>query len=465
MNPAALLGGFKQYQAPGPYDMQNDRNAARLGQLKVQGEEQDAADQQAIRGALKASGGQLDDATFAKIAMANPRAAQALAKSAHDATTAQYQATEAGLKAEREKIAIQNAKTERVAKQFGAITDEATKKIVIDGMDLPPDQKARYAAMPFDSPEFQATLKSGITQAQDALTQSKIAETKLDIAGKEAKAKFDEWNSGHLQRMGKFGEKKAENDAAAGEIDPATGLTKYQTVQAENAKVDNARQQAQAVEAERHNRQQEAHARNMETRIAQATTAGLTKDQNSRVMQIANQFDNEPIVKNFNIQEEGLRFVKSLGDGKTANAGDDQALLYAFAKAMDPGSVVREGEYATVQKYSQSWADNFGFKAERVFSNSPFLTNQARSNMRETITKKVDAAKASYENLYKEYGRRIEKQAGVAGGVEFLPSYGVSQPDNKGGGQSSAKPKVGQEEDGYIFLGGDPADPKKWKKK
>ena len=103
-----------------------------------------------------------------------------------------------------------------------------------------------------------------------------------------------------------------------------------------------------ATETARHNRA-------MEARLATANTAGLNQAQNQRVMQIANQFDNEPIVKNYNVIAEGQNFVKSLGTGAKGNAGDDQALLYSFAKVMDPGSVVREGEYATVQKYSQSW--------------------------------------------------------------------------------------------------------------
>src|SRR4029434_9433264 len=113
---------------------------------------------------------------------------------------------------------------------------------------------------------------------------------------------------------------------------------------------------------------------------------------------IANQFDNEPMVKNYNTIAEAGNFVRSLGGGFGGHAGDDQALLYAFAKAMDPGSVVREGEYATVQKNSQSWADTFGFKAARIFSNSPFLSDDARKQMKATIEKKVSSAKTSYEN-------------------------------------------------------------------
>lgn len=62
---------------------------------------------------------------------------------------------------------------------------------------------------------------------------------------------------------------------------------------------------------------------------------------------------------NFNQIQEGYLLTKSL-DNKTTNPTDDQALIYSLAKTLDPGSVVREGEYATVQKYAQSWVDAYG---------------------------------------------------------------------------------------------------------
>jgi hypothetical protein len=75
---------------------------------------------------------------------------------------------------------------------------------------------------------------------------------------------------------------------------------------------------------------------------------------------------------------------------------------------MDPASVVREGEYATVQKYAQSWAQTFGFNAQRIFSNSPFLTASAIANMKATINSKYQAAKKNYDNVHSEYQRQIE---------------------------------------------------------
>lgn len=135
---------------------------------------------------------------------------------------------------------------------------------------------------------------------------------------------------------------------------------------------------------------------------------GLTPNQiNSTVNQIAGAFDNEPIVKNFNVLAEGKAFADSISNN-TSNPADQQGLIYAFAKAMDPASVVREGEYATVQKYAQSWAQTFGFNAQRIFSNSPFLTASAIANMKATINSKYQAAKKNYDNVHSEYQRQIE---------------------------------------------------------
>lgn len=149
----------------------------------------------------------------------------------------------------------------------------------------------------------------------------------------------------------------------------------------------------------------------------------LDQQTQARVDKIANQFDGEQVVKNFQVTQEGYEFAKSLSNTTTSPA-DDIGLIYAFAKAMDPNSVVREGEYATVQKYSQSWLESFGFNAARVVNNMEFLTEQARENLKKTIESKYKVSERAYKNVYNEYGRRIDNITGEIGtGTTFITDY------------------------------------------
>lgn len=139
-------------------------------------------------------------------------------------------------------------------------------------------------------------------------------------------------------------------------------------------------------------------------------------------------FDSQAVVKNTQKMAEAVSFANSL-DVNTKNPSDDQALIYAFAKAMDPDSVVREGEYATVQKYSQSWAQRFGFDVARIFSNTAFLTADARQNMKTTIEKKYQAGRTQYDNVRKSYASQIDKITGQPGSGEgWLVDYGGAFP-------------------------------------
>ena len=107
---------------------------------------------------------------------------------------------------------------------------------------------------------------------------------------------------------------------------------------------------------------------------------------------------------------------------------------------MDPDSVVREGEYATVQKYGQSWAEQFGFDVKRLFSNTAFLTPQARANMKATVRAKYAAALPQYQNVRKSYVDRINKRTGAKDGDQYLIDYGAAFPTTGMPGQSAAPP-------------------------
>ncbi len=134
---------------------------------------------------------------------------------------------------------------------------------------------------------------------------------------------------------------------------------------------------------------------------------------NSSVNAIAGAFDNEPIVKAYNTVQEGFQTINSIGVN-TSSPADDIAFIYAFAKIMDPNSVVREGEYNTIQKYAQTWADNFNFSAKRIFSNTNFLTADAKQKMLNALSPKVQTITGQYNNLYSEYQRQVNDAYGGA---------------------------------------------------
>lgn len=150
--------------------------------------------------------------------------------------------------------------------------------------------------------------------------------------------------------------------------------------------------------------------------------AGLNSATSTAIRAQVNAFKTEPTVQNFATIQEGYNFASSISN-TTKNPADDQALIYSLAKALDPGSVVREGEYATAQKYAQSWIAAFGKSVTQAISGTGFLSTEARENIKKTITSKYQASKKSYDNLYSQYSKGINALSGRDDGKEFLRDY------------------------------------------
>ena len=217
----------------------------------------------------------------------------------------------------------------------------------------------------------------------------------------------------------------------------------------DTAEVERLRQAAEIVSGARRKPEDE-ELTNINKQLAQMrldsaqaakTTAALPPATQRRVDMKTRAFDAQPVVKRIQTMAESVMFAEGLNP-TTTNPADDQALIYAFAKAMDPESVVREGEYATVQKYAQSWAESFGFNAARIFSNTTFLTPEARSNMKATIRARFAAAKPQYENLRQSYATQISRITNQGDGDSYLVDYaaafpsGPSEPPPPGGAGS-----------------------------
>lgn len=142
-------------------------------------------------------------------------------------------------------------------------------------------------------------------------------------------------------------------------------------------------------------------------------------------------YKTEPTVQNFAVIQEGRNFAGSLSN-TTTNPVDDQGLIYALAKALDPGSVVREGEYATAQKYAQSWISAFGKGVTQALLGTGFLSETARKQIKDTIEAKYKASKTSYDNIQKQYETGINNLTGRSDGAKFLSDYSINNSSNGG---------------------------------
>ncbi|MFZ2151695.1 MAG: hypothetical protein WAV09_01150 [Minisyncoccia bacterium] len=174
---------------------------------------------------------------------------------------------------------------------------------------------------------------------------------------------------------------------------------------------------------------------------------GLTKNQiNTTVNSIAGALDNEPIVKEYNTIKRNIDTYNSLGTSAT----DDIQRVYTFAKVADPNSAVKEGEYASIEKYSQALLQRVGLKVNRVFTATGILTPEARTAMGNTLMSSLRASEAAYKNVSSEYQRQIDDA--YAGRPRQITNYETQINTGDSGGTAGGQI---QGEDEYAkFLQG-----------
>lgn len=164
--------------------------------------------------------------------------------------------------------------------------------------------------------------------------------------------------------------------------------------------------------------------------------SGLSGPTATAVRSKVTKFSTEPIVQNFATIQDGYTFSSSLATD-TTNPADDQALIYSLAKALDPGSVVREGEYATAQKYAQSWIKAYGKGVSQAILGTGFLSQEARANIKKTIEQKYESSLKNYENIQKNYITGINNLTGRSDGEQFLVDYAMQSSTSQQPTQSN----------------------------
>lgn len=113
------------------------------------------------------------------------------------------------------------------------------------------------------------------------------------------------------------------------------------------------------------------------------------------------EFNSLPEVKRFKDVRASREQVRAIMSKPNKTAQDDIALVFSYMKMLDPGSVVREGEYATAQN-AASIPDNIRNLYNRAQSGNR-LNDQQRRNMASLVDRFYQSERNTYNNAASQY--------------------------------------------------------------
>ena len=155
--------------------------------------------------------------------------------------------------------------------------------------------------------------------------------------------------------------------------------------------------------------------------------AGIIPPEAVAVAQTINKdFEDEPIVKAYN---EGLQKYIVLED--TLENGidgiQDLQLVYAFMKAVDPESVVRESEFATAADTGNIFQGAYA-RFNKAFGTGGFLPEEVKNDFIRSARASFDAQNTQYYNVKNEKAKQINQRLGISNGADYLTSYESAAP-------------------------------------
>lgn len=150
---------------------------------------------------------------------------------------------------------------------------------------------------------------------------------------------------------------------------------------------------------------------------------------NSRIDRITSAFNSSPLVKEFNEVQAQHQTISQVVNSQWSGPGD-MSVVFAFMKALDPNSVVRETEYANAAKSGNifsGWAARFN---GALNPNGGFLSDSVKQDFLRTIEARMGVKRAQYENLRKQTVQKIDriKSGAPETGEEAVTDYGAAFP-------------------------------------
>jgi len=133
-------------------------------------------------------------------------------------------------------------------------------------------------------------------------------------------------------------------------------------------------------------------------------------------------------------------------------------MIFAYMKMLDPGSVVREQEFANAQNAAGvpdqvRNAYNKALRGERLNPEQRAQFLSSAKQVADIAGSKITAVARDYQANADEYGYDTRRATG------FADFRDVQSNVTAAGG-----PKVGEVQEGYRFKGGNASDPNNWEK-
>jgi len=142
-----------------------------------------------------------------------------------------------------------------------------------------------------------------------------------------------------------------------------------------------------------------------------------------------NQFDALDTTKSLRKLGTSIGSIMAI-DPTTKNPAQHQAIIYEFAKALDPESVVREGEYATIKKYSQGLADRYRGEIKQAVKGNGFLSESAIRSIQQAAQTKYNSLLNQSKEISRGYVRQLNESYGLTLPDDIMINYEVSaNPD------------------------------------
>lgn len=142
----------------------------------------------------------------------------------------------------------------------------------------------------------------------------------------------------------------------------------------------------------------------------------------NRVIALADGIKSTDIGKKYLATADSINIVNGI-DPKSKNPAQHQQIVYAFAKALDTDSAVKEGEYETIKKYAQSTLSRYGKEITNALNGTGFLSEQAIKDIQATMNNTYASRKPLYDQQVSETTRIINNIAGMDIASELITDY------------------------------------------